>query len=161
VDFRGLHTFEHLRSLGFGFGLNLADKSLTARGFAGSVVSSRQITNLRGQPWVYELTFSAPRGLSGAALMIAHRRYVCGCILGNRTTKMMVFTDSEQVKSTNEITVVERYEAMHLGIAIRADQILPLKLSSGRSISPRRDGRRGVCFGCCGLPTTTSKDAAR
>jgi hypothetical protein len=47
---------------------------------------------------------------------------------------MMVFTDSEQVKSTNGITVVERYEAMHLGIAIRADQILPLKLSSGRSI---------------------------
>ena len=32
----------------FGFGLDLADKSLTARGFAGSVVSSRPITNLRG-----------------------------------------------------------------------------------------------------------------
>jgi hypothetical protein len=59
---------------------------------------------------------------------------------------MMVFTDSEQVKSTNEITVVERYEAMHLGIAIRVDQILPLKLSSGRSISRRRAGRRGVLW---------------
>jgi hypothetical protein len=42
----------------FGFGLDLEDKSLTARGFAGSVVSSRPITNLRGQPWVYELTFA-------------------------------------------------------------------------------------------------------
>ena len=69
-----LREFEAVRTLGFAFGLDVEEKSLTSRAFAGSVVSSRPLTPLPGRPWGYELTFAAPRGLSGAALMLAHRR---------------------------------------------------------------------------------------
>ena len=49
----------------------------------------------------------------------------------------MVFADEEQIIETGQATRVERverYEALHFGIAVRADVILGLPLAEGRTV---------------------------
>ncbi len=94
---------------------------IDARGFKGAVVTATQFARLAGAPDIYELSFSAPRGLSGAPVMAADR--VVGIIIGNRSTEMLVFSHREMVTEEREF-VTERFEAMQLGIAIRSTELL-------------------------------------
>jgi hypothetical protein len=49
----------------------------------------------------------------------------------NATSKMFVFADSEVITGEAGTARVERYEALHLGIAIRSSEILQLRLERG------------------------------
>ena len=42
-----------------------------------------------------------------------------GVVIGNQSTEMLVFTSREKVAENKE-TVVERYEAMQVGIALQS-----------------------------------------
>ena len=123
-----------VRSLGYAFGLDQRDLSLTVRAFVGSVVSRRPFPPLPACPEVYELDFAAPRGLSGAALFLPHGPWVSGIIVGNFRTEMLVFSDRESVDESGRQTIVERYEALNLGIAITAETVLRLPLPTGQTV---------------------------
>ena len=76
---------------------------------------------------VYELSFPCPRGLSGAPITTnTHDPQIAGVVVGNHSTKMLIFTDSERLQEGTE-TIVERYEALQLGIAIPNVQLFDIK----------------------------------
>jgi hypothetical protein len=119
---------------GYPFGFDISTHSLTLRAFSGTIVSSRSFDlGRRGnRTFVYELSFAAPRGLSGAALLADG--VIVGCVVGNQSAGMMVYAGEERLDEAGAVTRVERFEALHLGIAIRTDVILALKFPDGQTV---------------------------
>ena len=68
-----LAFYDPAYSLGFPCGVDPEWVTLVPRGFRGYVVTRRELYQLPGQPPGYEVSFAAPRGLSGAPL-VSHRR---------------------------------------------------------------------------------------
>jgi len=68
-EFEALPLFEEVQAVGFPFSLDPERLIFVVRGFAGHVVARREHFRLKGQPPCYELSFIAPRGLSGAPLL--------------------------------------------------------------------------------------------
>jgi hypothetical protein len=64
-----LPTLTPVAALGFPFGYDPERLAVTSRGFAGNIVGSYRHTGFPGHPHVYELSFAAPRGLSGGPLL--------------------------------------------------------------------------------------------
>jgi hypothetical protein len=109
---------------GYPYAIDLQQNTLGGRWFKGYVVSRRKRSVFRARPWTYELSFACPRGLSGSPLITLHEdSAIAGLVVGNHTTKILVFTDSERISETEE-TIVERYEALQLGVAIESNEIL-------------------------------------
>ena len=75
-------------------------------------------------PDIYEVSFSAPLGLSAAPLMCGDA--VAGIVIGNRSTEMLVFAHREIVRGDKEL-VTERFEAMQLGTAVQTTNALALR----------------------------------
>lgn len=119
-----LPVFHGVRTTGYAFGMNREALLVAPRGFTGSVVVSRPFERFPGQPWIYEVSFAAPRGLSGAPLFLSEGPTVSGCIIGNSETKMLVFSSAELLKAEGETVRLEQYEALTLGVVVRADEIL-------------------------------------
>jgi hypothetical protein len=109
--------FALVRAVGYAYGMQNVDglRSVVVRGFQGHIVSrlvAFKPLGWPGQPFpVYELSFASPRGLSGAPL--------------NSESRMLVFRAQERVRKGAEITTVEQYEALTLGIAVEAGTALP------------------------------------
>lgn len=128
-----LNPFDNVRCLGFAYGMHTVEdsKSCVQRAFQGHIVSNLlQFKPLRykGKPFaVYELSFGAPRGLSGSPLLNSHGTLTLnGLIIGNSESRMLVFQSEEREASEKSETIVEQYESLSLGIAVRADQIFKL-----------------------------------
>ena len=126
-----LNPFDQVRSMGFPYGTLRVDNKLklVQRVFQGHVVSriiEFKPLGAAGRPFaVYELSFAAPRGLSGAPLLnCVGSRTLHGMIIGNSESKMVVFHAEEIVKEAAATTVVEQSEVLRLGIAVTADHIL-------------------------------------
>jgi len=129
---KSIDTFEHIRVAGYAYGLHVVgeNKSVVIRGFQGHVVTSLLEflpPGMKGKPFkVYELSFAAPRGLSGSPLLNCHGTILIhGVLIGNRESRMSVFRDEEKVSDQQGVICVERYEALTLGIAVTANEILP------------------------------------
>ena len=120
-------------SIGFPYGYDHENTSVTSRGFAGHSAGTNQYARLKGKPEVYEVTFAAPRGLSGAPLLRGDG-IICGVILGNFSTEMTVFSDRERVEERGEVTITERFEALNLGIAVCARTVLSLQLPTAERL---------------------------
>jgi hypothetical protein len=72
IDFdRRLGMLRSASAVGFPVAVEAEYVHAIARGFAGYVVCRRELYHLPGQPPGYELSFSAPQGLSGAPLISA------------------------------------------------------------------------------------------
>lgn len=119
---------------GYPYGLQTHgdERAVIQRVFKGHIVASPirfKLEGAEGEPFpVYELSFAAPRGLSGAPLMIKEgSQYVCGVVIGNSKTSMLIHNYEEVIEETNERTVVEHYESLSLGIAVQARAIMPLR----------------------------------
>src|SRR3990172_4994834 len=129
-----LDPFTPVRTVRYAYGTHTIDgnTSVVVRGFHGEVVSRlnefRPLT-MKGSPFqVYELSFLAPRGLSGAPLLNAQGKVqIHGVIIGNTDTRMMVFRSQETIQEDAKTTIVEQYDALSLGVAVTADDILPRK----------------------------------
>lgn len=126
-----LNPFEPVRTVGYGYGLQTIDdtKKVIVRGFTGHVVAALDAFKPPG--WsgaafpVYELSFTAPRGLSGAPLLNGSGKVaVLGVIIGNSESKMVVFRSEEHTNEVGATTSFEQYEALTLGIAVQAGEVL-------------------------------------
>lgn len=132
-DLGNAPAFYEVRAIGYPYGSSLVDDQLaiSARGFQGYVVghNSRFQAEEDGERFAaFELSFAAPKGLSGAALVTASSPpRVIGLVIGNSEQSMMVFSNRELVEEKNETTIVERYEMLTLGIAVKASQLVQLQ----------------------------------
>jgi hypothetical protein len=126
-----VEAFETVRCVGYAYGIHNVDgrQSVVARGFQGEVVS--RLREFKPLAWprdpfpVYELSFMAPRGLSGAPLLNSHGHpLVYGMVIGNSQSRMTVFRSEERLAEPDRNTTVEQYEALTLGIAVEGRTIL-------------------------------------
>lgn len=103
---------------------------INVRAFKGFISTQTINARLSSRARCYELSFSCPRGLSGAPLVCDQEPPVVkGVILGNGTSKMLVYSNTEIVEEKAEKTVykTEEFDAMYYGIAIQTGSILSLK----------------------------------
>ena len=124
-------------TLGFAFGTHTvgAQIRMLHRAFRGYIVSDPpefEIPQIGPRRFsAYELSFAAPRGLSGSPLLVGTGTHlpdigVTGIVVGNSESRMLVFSSKEtesESKSSNT-TIVERYESLSLGIAIQVGSII-------------------------------------
>jgi hypothetical protein len=77
---------------------------------------------------VYELSFQAPRGLSGSPLLYpVNDLLVCGLVFGNSEHQMVVFHSKEVEEEGNVRSSYERWEGLTLGLAVTQTAIFQLK----------------------------------
>lgn len=133
-----LPVFSPVRALGYPGAADLQQDFVvvSVRGFSGTIVNGGLQRQLPGQPLGYELTFSAPKGLSGGPLLQVNGA-VAGMILGNSR----IVLDSQEVNEerilderTQTVKIFESKDFMNLGIAIAAPVLLELPLPSGKKI---------------------------
>jgi hypothetical protein len=130
-DQRPLPTFSDVRSAGYAYGIHRGGdhQSLVIRGFKGHVVSTLlefRPVGAKIDPFrVYELSFAAPRGLSGAPLYSASGPVaIHGLVIGNSETQTVVFRSVERAAEDGAMNTVEHYEALCVGIAVPAEIIM-------------------------------------
>jgi hypothetical protein len=116
-----LHDVE---TAGFPFALQDGGEVFTVRAMKGHIVARSRFSRLPPLPWYYELSFQAARGLSGAPLWAPLRvPSISGVVIGNQSTEMVVFAARERLVDDRE-TIVERYEAMQVGVALQTEALL-------------------------------------
>jgi len=117
---------EELISIGYPYSYEPDKSSLPFRSFSGHVVTVQNFDKLTSHPKCFELSFNCPRGLSGAPVMTGYKGnwLVRGLVIGNRRIDMPIFRDGERIEEKNEVTIIERYDSLSLGIALTADVIL-------------------------------------
>jgi len=133
-----LTMLEPVKCVGYPYGLhNVEDrKSLVIRSFQGYIVAAVnrfKPLGMEGEPFsVYELSFQAPRGLSGSPLLREYGKLnVTGVVIGNSKSRMLVLESEEIEKQMGEKatrkTVVEQYESLSLGVAVQAEEIFGIR----------------------------------
>lgn len=116
-----------VQTAGFPYGFDPSRHILTLRAYKGYIVSNGRFPRLPPIPRCYELSFQAPRGLSGGPLWSSEPvPTLCGVVIGNQSTEMLVFSAREKLSEQTE-TIVERFEAMQAGIAIQTTALLELR----------------------------------
>jgi len=128
---RTLRALEPVITIGYPYGLyrDSQPAQIVARAFSGHVVAVLETfkpmaSSLTPFP-VYETSFGAPRGLSGAPLFSVAHGEMCvdAVIIGNSKSKMLILSD--EVTETSDRTVrTEQYESLSLGVACRVSAIL-------------------------------------
>ncbi len=116
-----------VRAFGYPFGFDSERETLAVRAFQGHIVGGGRTHRFSGQPAVSEVSFPCPRGLSGAPL-VRHgdTSEIVGMVLGNEITEMTVFSETETLSEAGQVKQLIKTEALHLGLAIRASELLPL-----------------------------------
>jgi hypothetical protein len=129
---RPLNPFELVRCCGYPYGLHVVekDKSVVQRAFQGYIVAALDEFKpliYQGKPFsAYELSFPAPRGLSGAPLLTsAGEPHVTGIVIGNSKASMLVLETEEIERNSTEKKTLQVYESLSLGIAVQATDIYP------------------------------------
>jgi hypothetical protein len=129
-----LNPFEIVRVVGYAYGVHTVDerRSLVVRGFQGHVTSHLmefKPVGWKGSPFpVYELSFVAPLGLSGAPLLNASGTVqVHGVVIGNSESRMLVHRSDERLTEEGAVSTLENYEVLTLGIAVDASYVLALR----------------------------------
>lgn len=110
---------------GFPYALNNPAASITTRAFSGSICSLTRCDLLPEKPPVYELSFACPRGLSGAPLL--QGQTLVGVVIGNHVTEMIIYSEEEYDKDSESLTIYEKTESLHLGIAVRSNAIVDIQ----------------------------------
>ena len=121
-------------AFGYPFGLDLHNLTLRARALKGHIVCADRAgaAELPGRPHIYELSFQAPRGLSGAPLLLPTTQglLVAGVVVKNRSTSFQLLTEEESVTEaatgSTSHTILERHEVMHMGVAVQSQSIFAL-----------------------------------
>ncbi len=122
-----LHLLEGVQCLGYPYAYEKTEQVLTMRGFKGNIVAQVTFRRLPSRPRAYEVSFQAPRGLSGAPLWTTDGELaVAGVVIGNQSTEMLVFSSREQIAEEKEL-LVERFEALQMGLALQTQALLALE----------------------------------
>jgi hypothetical protein len=115
---------DDVQAIGYAYGWDEEASFISPRGFKGHIAGLRQSLKWAQHPFCYELSFQAPRGLSGAPVW-GGKHGVIGMILGNSSTEMVVFSEREVLSEGKEHTF-EKVEALHLGFALSASAAVQL-----------------------------------
>lgn len=85
MAFGELNIFARVSAAGYPYAVDAERLAFVPRGFAGTVVTRRELYHLPSQPPGYELSFPAPRGLSGAPLIVVNRQgtWCAGYVIEN------------------------------------------------------------------------------
>ena len=114
---------------GFPYGLNRLEKGILARSYKGYIVTLKPFYRQLNHAQCYELSFSCPRGLSGAALLSrGASNSIRGVIIGNEQSQMEVYREKEESKTENtKETVIQtliQSEYLTHGIALHSTEIV-------------------------------------
>jgi hypothetical protein len=128
-----LAQLEEAKTVGYAFGHTDVDGVLQIgpRAFQGYVVARRNRFKPPGMSGpafsVYELSFAAPTGLSGAPLFGPDMpSRIVGLVVGNTETEMCVYRSSETLSDGATVESVSREEMLRLGIAVEVGTLLTL-----------------------------------
>lgn len=120
-----LPLLTNIATLGYPFALDLEAMTLTARGLKGHVVGNGPQVDLGPKFWGYELSFLAPRGLSGAPIYTDEKDIkLVGLIIGNASKEIEVVSEKEILEEGDRVEVYTKVEVHHNGIAIQSNDIL-------------------------------------
>jgi len=121
------HQLDDVQAIGYAYGWDEEASFISPRGFKGHIAALRQSLKWAQRPVCYELSFQAPRGLSGAPVWGGKPGHgvIIGMILGNSSTEMVVFSEREVLSEGKEHTF-EKVEALHLGFALSASAAVQL-----------------------------------
>ena len=129
-----LQALQPVVTFGYPYGIHHADTGATivSRAFSGHVVSTLESFKPLGSSLApfraHEISFGAPRGLSGSPLFTTEDELlVGGVVIGNSKSQMLIL-QAEEVEETNGTkTKVEQYESLSLGVATAVSAILPIE----------------------------------
>lgn len=115
-----LAMLNNVVSTGFPYGYDKINNQVLMRGFKGHITMVGYNHNFSKSPH-YELSYQIPRGLSGGPLIFIHNNnhFICGITIGNEITEMIVDSFKEKTQEGDQLTIYERSEAFHRGIAIQ------------------------------------------
>jgi hypothetical protein len=119
-------------ALGYPFGFDPKHRKLYNRSFKGYVVSSG--THADEGLLKYELSFSCPRGISGAALLTEDYSNICGLIIGNSLIEIEIGSQIEVIEEEAK-KVYTKMETTTFGIAYHVSEMLAMKFESLGSVS--------------------------
>jgi hypothetical protein len=127
-------AFDDIYSLGYAYGLHETDErsSVIQRAFKGHIVADPIDFKLLGsseRPFhAYELSFSAPRGLSGSPLLTNWPTpEVLGVVIGNSKNPMLILDTEEREQNSGGLTRIQVYESLSLGIAVHGSEVFKSK----------------------------------
>jgi len=128
-----LPIFRDVATVGYPHGKSILEDriSLIPRGFKGYITSlpdSFSPIGWKRKPFnIYELSFQIPNQLSGGPLIMnVDHPIITGVVIGNSSSKILVLENEEIIESKKEKTIVQEYNLMTLGIAVRETEILPI-----------------------------------
>lgn len=130
-----LEQLSPVKTVGYAMGHYVLEGELRVmpRAFQGYVVARNprfRPVGMTGEPFcVYELSFPAPVGLSGAPLMAGRdsSTRVAGVVIGNAETELVVYRWREEEREGNVARSVEQNEFLKLGVAVAAEEILKME----------------------------------
>jgi len=124
---RPLFIFENIRAMGYPHGYDVFKGISIGRGYSGTILCSTAFEMGDLNTNCYELSFQAPRGLSGG-ILIDERYNVHGVIIGNSKKAMSVFSEETVIENEGERSkrITEVMETTFIGLAVTATQIFRL-----------------------------------
>ena len=129
-----LTMLDDVRCFSYAHGIHRAGDELSTlqRAHKGYVISAPHRympLGYTGTPFAaYEVSFQAPRGASGAPLLLAgYPPTVAGVLIGNSQARMLVFDSEERIAESGETSRVEYFEALTMGVAVRRQSLWHLE----------------------------------
>lgn len=111
-------------TLGYPYALDPQHKVINVRAIKGHIIGTGKQLFPGPAFRSYELSFLAPRGLSGAPLLTdTPTPMICGMIIGNRSHEMEVASSHETIKDNDGTVTYTKVEVMHIGIAIQQGEL--------------------------------------
>jgi hypothetical protein len=129
-DVSEINMLEEVWAAGYPHAFDRSAAVLAVRAFRGYVVSDGVGREISSRPPIYEVSFHAPSGLSGASLCRRSTDSVGGMLLGNRRVSMTVYSTTETLAEGGMVRELRQEESMHLGIAVKARALLDVEMDS-------------------------------
>jgi len=131
-----LQPLDNCLTHGYPFSLEIQHQHFNKRSFKGYIVSFTMHFDLPNPPYIYELSFPCPRGLSGAFLLDENNK-IAGMIIGNRDREIEIYYGKEVLKDGSGVKTHLKTETMKLGIAITSYTLIQIesKLLGGKILS--------------------------
>jgi len=125
-----LIMLDEIRTVGFPHAIDFETGKLSIRSFKGYIVSETTFDRLESKPPSYELSFSAPQGLSGAPLFPPSKMIpiIKGYILGSSQIKIPILIGEEQETEEKGFKkIIESYDVSSYGVAIQTQSIIHIE----------------------------------
>lgn len=123
-----LAMLNNVFSIGYPYGFDNEYDEILIRAFKGHIMLVGYNNDFSKSPH-YELSYSIPRGLSGGPLIFVYQNIgmICGMTIGNKITDMIVDSFKEEQQDGGKITIYERTESLHRGIAMQTSSFYDIE----------------------------------